>query len=118
MFVNKLGPIAIAINKITAFLGGPMLGIFLLGMLSRRAKGPASLIGAGVAVMVVSWIAWRTSVSFFYHSLIGAAITFALGYLLSLRGPICDRTRLVGLVHGIQDELRDPAEAKLLPNQP
>jgi SSS family transporter len=117
MFVSRLGPIAIAINKITAFLGGPMLGIFLLGILSRRAKGRASLTGAAVAVMVVSWITWRTSISFFYHSLIGATVTFAFGYLLSLWGPVPDKTRLVGLVRGIQDELREPTEANLLPNQ-
>jgi sodium-coupled monocarboxylate transporter 8/12 len=100
LFVSRLGPLANAFNKMNAFIGGPILGIFLLGMLTRRAKGTAAITGAGIAFLVVSWLNWKTDISFFYHALIGMAITFAVGYLLSLYGTRPQPKSLEGLVYG------------------
>jgi sodium-coupled monocarboxylate transporter 8/12 len=100
LFVSRLGPLANAFNKMNAFIGGPILGIFLLGMLTRRAKGTAAMTGAGIAFLVVSWLNWKTDISFFYHALIGMAITFTVGYLLSLYGARPQPKSLDGLVYG------------------
>lgn len=104
LFADRLGPLMNAYNKVNAFLGGPVLGIFLLGMLSKRAKGTPSIIGGVVALAVVAVLNWTTHISFFYHALIGVLITFAVGYVLSLRGPAPPPEKLRGLVLG-QGEL-------------
>lgn len=101
LFADRLGPLINAFNKINAFLGGPLLGIFLLGMLSKRAKGTPSVIGGVVALTVVAVLNWTTKISFFYHAIIGVVITFAVGHLLSLWGPTPSHEKLAGLVRGI-----------------
>jgi len=103
LYANRLGPLINAFNKINAFIGGPLLGIFLLGMLSRRAKGTPAVIGGVVALVVVSVLNWTTNISFFYHALIGVLITFTVGYVLSLRGPRPSREKIAGLVRGLGD---------------
>lgn len=101
LYANRLGPLVNAFNKINAFLGGPLLGIFLLGMLSKRAKGTPAVIGGLTALVAVSVLNWTTNISFFYHAIIGVIITFAVGYVLSLLGPSPSREKVVGLVHGL-----------------
>jgi SSS family transporter len=104
LYAGRLGPLGNAFNKMNAFIGGPILGVFLLGMLTRRAKGTAAVIGGAVGFAIVSWINWNTSISIFYHALIGFVITFGLGYALSFIGARPQETKLAGLVHG-----RNPA---------
>jgi SSS family transporter len=101
LYANRLGPLINAFNKINAFLGGPLLGIFLLGMLSKRAKGTPSVIGGVVALAIVSVLNWATNISFFYHAIIGVTITFAVGHLLSYWGPSPSYEKIAGLVRGI-----------------
>lgn len=40
LLIHRLGTLVEASNKITGFFGGPLLGIFFLGVFSRRARGP------------------------------------------------------------------------------
>ena len=101
LFADRLGPLINAFNKINAFLGGPLLGIFLLGMLSKRAKGTPSVVGGIVALIFVAVLNWTTNISFFYHAIIGVVTTFVVGYLLSLRGPTPPNEKLAGLVYGL-----------------
>jgi SSS family transporter len=101
LYAGRLGPLGNAFNKMNAFIGGPILGIFLLGMLTRRAKGTAAVAGGVLAFAVVSWINWNTNVSIFYHALIGFMITFGLGYAFSFVGAAAEEAKLVGLVHGL-----------------
>lgn len=113
LYANRLGPLINAFNKVNAFLGGPLLGIFLLGMLSKRAKGSPAVIGGVVALILVSVLNWTTNISFFYHAIIGVLVTFAVGYVLSLRGPLPSREKIEGLVRGIhsQPEMESTAAA-------
>lgn len=99
LYAGALGPLGNAFNKMNAFIGGPILGIFLLGMLTRRAKGTPAIIGGAVAFAVVSWINWNTNISVFYHALIGFVLTFAIGYLLALFGPRPLPSKVNGLVY-------------------
>jgi SSS family transporter len=101
LFAGRLGPLTNAFNKINSYLGGPILGIFLLGMLTRRAKGTPTVWGAVVGVLSVALIGWKTDFSFYYFSVIGLVVTFVVGYLLSLIGPAPDSEKLRGLVHGL-----------------
>jgi Na+/proline symporter len=62
---------------------GSMLGIFLLGVLTRRATGSAALIGAlaglGVLLLVIAF----TSIAWTWYVAIGACTTFLVGLVAS-----------------------------------
>lgn len=111
LFVGWLGPLANAFTIINSFLGGPILGIFLLGMLTRRATGTPALIGGGVGFGVTSLFAWASHISFFYYAFIGVTITFVVGYLLSLLRPARDPAELYGLVYGLELPEGEPTPA-------
>lgn len=110
LFANRLGPIINAFNMINSFLGGPILGIFLLGMLTRRARGTDALLGGAAGLCSVSLLAWKTDVSFFFYAIVGTVVTFGFGWLLSLRQHAPNIANLTGLVWGIEDR---PAENQL-----
>jgi SSS family transporter len=65
---------------------GSMLGVFLLGVLTKTAKEKGSIVGmaAGLLSMLAIW-KWST-VAFTWYVLIGTVITFAVGYAASLVG--------------------------------
>jgi len=102
LFANRLGPLINAFSIINAFLGGPILGIFLLGMLSRRAKGTAAFAGGIAGLIVVSIMAGCTNISFFYYSLVGLVVTILLGYCFSFIGSPLNEEKLRGLVFGLE----------------
>jgi SSS family transporter len=101
LFAGRLGPIINAFNAINSFLGGPILGIFLLGMLTRRARGNAAIGGAIIGLMSVSLLAWKTQVAFFYYAIVGTLVTFGVGGLLGRLQPARNESELVGLVRGV-----------------
>ncbi len=77
------------INKIGSAFYGPVAGVFLLGILSRRARGWAALAGlaAGVALNLVLWMFFEGRISWMWWNVTGLAVTMGLGRLLSLGGP-------------------------------
>ena len=102
LFVGRLGPIATAFNIISSFLGGPILGIFLLGMLFRRVNGTGAVAGGGVGLVAVSLLARCSQVSFFYYAPVGTLVTMAFGYLISLFRPARSASELAGLVRSLE----------------
>ncbi len=110
MFANRLGPMIIAFNTINSFLAGPILGIFLLGMLWKRARGNAAIGGAVVGLVSISILAWRTQVAFFYYAVVGTVVTFGCGLLLSFLETARDDSELIGTVYGM-DAPRQDSEA-------
>ncbi|MCI0719502.1 MAG: sodium/solute symporter [Acidobacteria bacterium] len=84
LFVEHFGELANAFNRINSFLGGVILGIFLLGMLTWQANSSGALVGAVVGMLAVSAVGLFTRVSFFWHALIGCAATMIAGYVCSL----------------------------------
>ncbi|MGH9962099.1 MAG: sodium:solute symporter family transporter, partial [Pyrinomonadaceae bacterium] len=86
LFVRKFGELANAFNRINSFLGGVVLGVFLLGMVTRRANSSGALVGAIVGMLTVSAVGLFTEVSFFWHALVGCLTTVSVGYLASTFG--------------------------------
>jgi SSS family solute:Na+ symporter len=75
--------------QILSLTGGPMLGVFLLGLLTRRKANrtniPAMLFSTGVCVILLLRIQRGTlEVGWSWLIVIGTGITFILGYLLGL----------------------------------
>lgn len=63
---------------------GSMLGIFLLGVLTRRATSRGALIGALCALAVLVYVMRYTSIAWTWYVAIGAVVTFVVGIVVSL----------------------------------
>ena len=65
---------------------GALLGVFLLGVLTRKATERGAIAGmvCGLALNLYLWL--FTGVSFTWYVVLGSAVTFAVGYLASWRG--------------------------------
>ncbi len=93
---------ALLIDLILSFMGyfaGGLLGLFLLGMLTRRAKGTGAFVGAIVGTLVVLMVTENDfrlprlydilgfeAIPFIWSTAIGLAVTMVVGYLLSIPG--------------------------------
>jgi solute:Na+ symporter, SSS family len=62
---------------------GSMLGIFLLGVLTRRASGRDALVGALAGLGVLLLVMTSTSIAWTWYVAIGASTTFAIGLAAS-----------------------------------
>jgi solute:Na+ symporter, SSS family len=73
-----------SVLSIASFTNGPILGVFLLGALTKRVGRIGALSGmvAGVALMVFVW--FKLQVSWQWYVLIGSLVTLSVGYLASL----------------------------------
>jgi SSS family solute:Na+ symporter len=73
---------------------GGLLGVFLLGVLTKRATQTGALIGMAIGIVVnlflylgpkYHWIS--TNVAWTWYVIIGTTLTFGIGYLISLVTP-------------------------------
>ena len=77
--VSRIGGLLEIANKLINSFTGPLLGIFLFAMFSRRAASRDVLVG-GVAGAVVSYlVAYHSSFSFLWPSTFGLAATLIVG---------------------------------------
>jgi SSS family solute:Na+ symporter len=65
---------------------GSMLGIFLLGVLTKRTSGTAAAAGALAGLAVLLGVMGLTSVAWTWYVAIGACVTFVVGWALSTVG--------------------------------
>jgi len=63
---------------------GSMLGIFLLGVLTKRATSVATALGAVVGLATLGAVVGLTSIAWTWYVAIGTAVTFAVGLGASL----------------------------------
>jgi SSS family solute:Na+ symporter len=96
-----------SVNLISSLVNGPILALFLLGILTRRANAYGAVTGllAGFFCDLALW-AWAPQVSWLWWNLIGFAVAFGVGYLVSLAGPPPSRS-LDGLIYepGLRDRM-------------
>ena len=90
--VSKLGSLIEIANKLINSFTGPILGIFLLGMFTRRANARSVLIGGTTGVLVTLFVAFQAQIygllniqadefiSFLWPSTFGFVATFLIGY--------------------------------------
>jgi len=80
--------------ELASIFSGGMLGLFLLGMISRRAKSPAAVTGVFVGVLVILWMslspkfsdewaAWRSPFHNFMVIVVGTLTILLVGLLVS-----------------------------------
>lgn len=69
--------------SIASIVYGALLGVFLLGLLTKRVGQAGAIIGmiAGLAVMV--YVKFATPIAFTWYVLIGTSVTFGVGVITS-----------------------------------
>ena len=85
-FGGQVGNLLEAALKVASLFGGSMAGVFLLGMLSRRATSQGAFYGMILGVAFVIWLSLDTKVSFLWFAPFSAIVTFTTGCLISLLG--------------------------------
>ncbi len=100
LFADRAGDLAIAYTRVSSFISGPMLGIFLLGVTTRRATATGCLIGAAAGGLAVAAMMFYTRWSFFYFGAIGTLTTIGIGYLSSLPMAAPKKEQILGFVIG------------------
>jgi Na+/proline symporter len=100
---GRLGELALAYNKVSSVISGPLLGIFLLATLTRRTTAAGALIGAAVGAAAVVPIMLWTDWSFFYLGPIGLVATLTAGYVSSLGMDAPPPETIRGLVLGLNE---------------
>jgi len=73
--------------KVIGLFGGPLCGVFLLGMLSKRANTTGVVAGLIFGVTAVAYVQTTTAVSYLLHAAVGIAGFMFAGYLISLITP-------------------------------
>ena len=63
---------------------GPMLGAFLLGVLTKRANTAGVIAGMTISAASMLAIWWTTKLAWTWYVLVGTAICFAFGYASSV----------------------------------
>jgi SSS family solute:Na+ symporter len=98
-----------SVNKIGSLINGPLLAVFLMGMLTHRVNGPGALLGLVTGFSGNLWL-WRyaPNISWLWWNVIGFFLAYAVGYVMSLVFPAPAAARLSGTLYR-RDELQRSA---------
>lgn len=107
--VQRLGTLLEATNKVIGLIGGPLIGIFLLGLLTRRATARGALIGWISGLISTIWVCFGTQISFLWYAMAGSLSTLIIGYAASRFDRAPTPQQLKGLTWS---EPPPPAEGK------
>jgi SSS family solute:Na+ symporter len=82
--LNKMGRVVEVGLQIASIAYGALLGVFLLGVLTRRANQRGAMVGMvfGFGVEIYLWLGTR--VPWTWWVMMGTCVTFAIGYGVSL----------------------------------
>ena len=83
-YVTGVGQILKASSAFLGLFGGPILALFLLGMLTRRVNFRGWLIGLLVAVPTTFWLQQGTDLHFIYYFPVCFGSCAGVGYFASL----------------------------------
>jgi solute:Na+ symporter, SSS family len=94
LVARHVGSVLEAGLTIASILYGSLLGVFLLGLLTRRVQQNAAMIAMIVGLALMIYIRFETSIAFTWYVVIGTVATFSSGYVISLflKEPSNDRT--------------------------
>jgi Na+/proline symporter len=82
--MGRLGSAIEAVNRIGSNFYGPILGVFVLAVGTKRANGHGAFLGVLAGLVAVQLAARLSDVSFLYYNLIGTAAAVGVGYGVSL----------------------------------
>jgi SSS family solute:Na+ symporter len=70
--------------SIASVLYGSLLGVFLLGLLTRRVQEKSAMIAMLAGLLLMIYVFAATRIAFTWYVVIGTTATFITGYVLSL----------------------------------
>ena len=74
-------------QEILGLLTSGLVGVFFLGVFSRRASGRAVLAGALAGTASLAWVSHASVLHFYLYPAVGIGVTLAVGWGLSLLWP-------------------------------
>ncbi len=83
MNVSKIGSLLEIANKLINAFSGPLFGIYVLAMFSRRATAGAALVGGVVGSFTSYYVAYMSRIGFMWPSTLGFAATVVVGAIWS-----------------------------------
>jgi SSS family transporter len=81
--VSSIGTLLEIANKLVNAFSGPLFGIYLLAMFSRRATAGPTLIAGVVGTATSYYVAYHTAIGFMWPSTFGLAATVATGAVIA-----------------------------------
>lgn len=84
MYVEKLGTIIEIFGKISSLISGPLVTMFFIGVLTKRANSFGVFCGTLLGLGVTAWIAQNTQVFWAWYAPVGLVVSWGAGYVLSL----------------------------------
>ena len=84
-YVSRFERLIEAYTHIVSLFNAPILGLFLLGMLTRRADFLGWAVGAGTAIAVTQAVQVFTPLHFAWHFPLALFVTVAVGYAAACR---------------------------------
>jgi Na+/proline symporter len=84
-YVSRFENLIEAYTTNVSLFNAPILGLFLLGMLTRRADFTGWLVGAGAAIVATHLFEKYTAVHFSYYFPLSLFLTVAVGYAAARR---------------------------------
>jgi SSS family transporter len=82
MNVSRIGTLLEIASKLVNAFSGPLFGIYVLAMFSRRATSGAVLVAGLVGSLVSYYVAYHTTIGFLWPATFGLAATVAIGAAL------------------------------------
>jgi SSS family transporter len=84
LVARHVGSVLEAGLSIASILYGSLLGVFLLGLLTKRVQQTSAMIAMMVGLLLMIYVSLETHIAFTWYVVIGTAATFSTGYVLSL----------------------------------
>ncbi len=71
-------------QKCLGLLSSGVVGVFALGIFTRRASSRGVLVGAFASILTMAWLTWFSQVHFYLYAVIGIPTCVVVGYVASL----------------------------------
>jgi Na+/proline symporter len=84
LVARHVGSVLEAGLAIASILYGSLLGVFLLGLLTKRVQQNAAMVAMILGLLVMLYVRFETRIAFTWYVVIGTAATFSTGYIMSL----------------------------------
>ena len=84
LVARQWGSVLQAGLSIASILYGSLLGVFLLGLLTRRVGEIAAMAGMSAGLLMMLYIKFFTPIAWTWYVLIGTSVTFGIGYTVSM----------------------------------
>jgi Na+/proline symporter len=83
LIARSWGSVLEAGLSIASILYGGLLGVFLLGLLTKRVGENAAIVGMIAGLLVMFYVKVYTPIAWTWYVFIGTSVTLSVGYLAS-----------------------------------